>query len=111
VSGLVDNSEYVSYTANLPDRHLQFENSSVQTWSLYPMDSVNRRITVGKHDDVLADWDTHGLSPGAYVVKLVLCDNTADSNKVEALKNMNLLPKILGIQENEQNPITKCGGV
>lgn len=259
VSGLVDNSDYSYYTADLPDRYLHFENTSVQTWSLYPMDSVvvnvtgcilgeigtegrsqvvandiyvdgsggywwsadttfmvgafstgvnairsngqsififaysslnsgdassmgnsilmlvqsqlpddpklydgsciwsasigkpsaafvdtivpiygsawidktpvshlmgltwyqlfylhlgdtfwiplQSRVTIGKHNEILGDWDTHGLSPGAYTLKLVLCDNTTDSNKVEAVKIINLLPKILGIQEKDQNPL------
>jgi hypothetical protein len=259
ISGLVDNSDYNSYTADLPDRYLHFENSGVQTWSLYPMDAVTlnvtgcilgeigterrsqlaadgifvdgsggywwstdttfmvgafstgvnairsagqsiflfgystlnsgdassmgnsilmliqsqlpddpkmydgsciwdafigktslaivdttviisgsawidktpashlmglawyrlyyqhlpdtawipiqNKVTVGKHDEVLGSWDTHGLAPGAYLIKLVICDNTTDSNKAEALKSVNLLPKILGIPDNEQNPI------
>lgn len=58
-------------------------------------------MIVGKHDDILANWDTYVLSPGAYTIKLVLCDNTADSNKIEALKAINLLPKILGMKEND----------
>jgi hypothetical protein len=257
VNGLVDNSEYSSFTANLPDRNLHFESTNVQTWSLYPMDTVvlnvtgcilgeigteNRsqlisndiyvdgsggywwttdrtfmvggfssavnairsnnqsifvfaystlnngvassmgnsilmliqselpsdpklydgsciwnayvgeatnpfvdtivhmngsawidktatsklmglawfrlyyqrpadtswiavsdKITVGKHNDLLSDWNTHGLKPGAYLIKLVLCDNTADSNKVEAMKSVNLLPKILGVRESDES--------
>ena len=40
VSGLVDNSQYSSYNANLSDRVLFFENCSVKTWSLYLFDDA-----------------------------------------------------------------------
>ena len=40
VSGLVDNSNYVNFTAPLSDRNLHLINSSVQTWSIYPMDGT-----------------------------------------------------------------------
>ncbi|MCX6249335.1 MAG: T9SS type A sorting domain-containing protein [Bacteroidetes bacterium] len=253
VSGLVDNSSYSSYTADLPDRYLHFENSSVQTWSLYPMDSVlvnvtgcilgeigtekfsrlvandiyvdgsggywwstdttfmisgysaganairssgasiflfaystltsgdasamgnsilmlvqsqlpeepklydgscvwnayigkpssafvdtlvpvhgsawidktavsklmgltwyqlfylhlsdtswipvQGKMTEGKYDEIIGNWDTHGLLPGGYALKLVLCDITADSNRIEAVKAINLLPRIIGVNE------------
>jgi hypothetical protein len=253
VSGLVDNSEYIDYTANLNDRSLRIVNSGVQTWSLYPMDTVSLNVTgcivgeigseasckvittdafvdgsggywwatnhsfmigencmavnairssenaffifayctlnqgeasalgnsimmivqselpdlpvlydaaciwytflrkpssalvdtlvpvagsawidksplslfsdfgwyrmyyqksgdslwhpVGekcyteKRDEILAEWDTHGLSPGLYYVKLVLTDNSPDSNQNEAVKGINLLPRIFGINE------------
>ena len=257
VSGLVDNSVYTTFTANLPDRILQLTNSSVQTWSLYPMDTVHLDITgcilgeigseshctvittdafvdgsggywwstdntfmagincmavnavrssrnsififgysslnqgeisaldnsilmivqsqlselpvlydgsciwysmiagpssafadtnvairgsawidktptsllmdfawyqmfwqksedsiwhpVGgkqyseKRDEILADWDTHGLEPGSYYLKLVLTDNTPDSNQNEAVKGINLLPGLFGIDEKEKD--------
>jgi hypothetical protein len=257
VSGLVDNSEYTDYTANLNDRSLRLVNSNVQTWSLYPMDTVSLNVTgcivgeigsearctvitsdvfvdgsggywwatnnsfmigencmavnairssenaffifayctlnqgeasalgnsimmivqselpdlpvlydaaciwysfirnpssalvdtlvpvsgsawidksplslfsdfgwyrlyyqksgdslwhpVGeknyteKRDEILADWDTHGLSPGLYYVKLVLTDNSPDSNQNEAVKGINLLPRIFGINEQRSH--------
>jgi len=85
---------------------------SLSWYQLYYMHSgdtswlpVQGKMTLGKHDDILAGWDTHGLLPGAYTVKLVLCDNTTDSNKIEALKTVNLLPKFLGISEHDNNPI------
>lgn len=37
VNGLVNNSNYSDFTASLADRSLRLINSSVQTWSLYPM--------------------------------------------------------------------------
>ena len=38
VSGLVNNSSYINFTAPLTDRNLQLNNTSVQTWSLYVFD-------------------------------------------------------------------------
>jgi hypothetical protein len=45
VSGLVDNSKYTDFTAPLPDRNLRLISSSVQTWSLYPMQKTHLNIT------------------------------------------------------------------
>jgi hypothetical protein len=45
VNGLVNNSTYTSFTAPLSDRHLQLNNCSVQTWSLYPMDQTVVNMT------------------------------------------------------------------
>jgi hypothetical protein len=56
------------------------------------------------HDDLLFDWDTHGLAPGLYNLRLLMCDNTVDSNQVEAVKGVSLLPKILGIGEPGLTP-------
>lgn len=40
VSGLVNNSSYSGFTAPLADRTLHLINTSLQTWSIYPFDSV-----------------------------------------------------------------------
>jgi len=40
VSGIVNGSYYTSYTVPLSDRYLHFNNTYVNTFSLYPMDSV-----------------------------------------------------------------------
>ncbi|MGD0710958.1 MAG: T9SS type A sorting domain-containing protein [Bacteroidales bacterium] len=45
VNGLVDNSTYTTFTANLSDRHLQLNNCSVQTWSIYPMDKTHVNLS------------------------------------------------------------------
>lgn len=52
-----------------------------------------------KRDDILAVWDTHGLVPGLYYVKLVITDNTPDSNQNEAVKGISLLPRFFGVNE------------
>lgn len=38
LTGLVNNSEYNVYTAPIGDRSLKFENTNVQTWSIYAFD-------------------------------------------------------------------------
>lgn len=45
VNGLVDNTNYTDFTANLPDRHLRLVNSSVMTWSLYSMQSSTINVS------------------------------------------------------------------
>jgi hypothetical protein len=45
VSGLVNNSSYANFTAPLADRNLQLTNTSLQTWSLYPMKGTNLNIS------------------------------------------------------------------
>lgn len=45
VSGLVNNSNYTSFLAPVPDRVLQLNNCSVQTWNLYAFDSSSIDIT------------------------------------------------------------------
>jgi hypothetical protein len=45
VNGLVDNSTYSDFTANLTDRSIHLIKSTVQTWSLYPMKSTKLNVT------------------------------------------------------------------
>jgi len=58
VSGLVDNSNYSSFTAPLSDRNLQFTNTSVQTWSLYPM----QKSVVNLSGSIVGEIGTEGKS-------------------------------------------------
>jgi len=60
---------------------------------------IGTRIYSEKRDEILAGWDTHGIDPGLYYVKLVLADNTSDSILVEAVKGINVLPRIFGIND------------
>jgi hypothetical protein len=73
---------------------LYWQKSGDTVW--YPMGS---KMYSEKKDDILVNWDTHGISPGLYYLKLVLSDNTPDSNKTEALNGINLLPSIFGVDE------------
>jgi hypothetical protein len=45
VNGLVDNSTYTTFAASLSDRHLQLNNCSVQTWSIYPMQKTHVNLS------------------------------------------------------------------
>ncbi|MEI7596088.1 MAG: T9SS type A sorting domain-containing protein [Bacteroidota bacterium] len=45
VNGLVNNSNYINFTAPLSDRSLKFINSTVQTWSLYLFDSAFLKLS------------------------------------------------------------------
>ena len=40
ISGITNGATYTSYTVPVPDRYLHFNNSYVNTFSLYPMDST-----------------------------------------------------------------------
>jgi len=51
-------------------------------------------------DDVLAGWNTQGLAPGAYFLKLELTDNWG--NTMTALKTFTLLPAVLGTGEEPE---------
>ena len=50
-------------------------------------------ITSEVRNNQLVSWNTHGLAPGNYNLKVTLHDNLGDS--VEAVKQVNLLPAIL----------------
>lgn len=45
INGLVNNTAYSDFTPTLPDRHLRLINSSVMTWSIYPMEFTTLNIT------------------------------------------------------------------
>jgi hypothetical protein len=64
---------------------------------------IGNKTYTEKRDELLADWNTHGLTPGLYYIKLVLTDNTPDSNQNEAVKGINLLPEIFGVNESGSN--------
>ncbi|HTX87700.1 MAG TPA: hypothetical protein VMC08_01835 [Bacteroidales bacterium] len=66
---------------------------------------AGNKVFVKKYDEILANWDTHGLSPGSYILRLLMTDNTADSNQVEAIKGINLLPKILGTEDHPETAL------
>ena len=58
VNGLVNNSNYGDFTASLADRSLRLINSSVQTWSLYPM----RQSIVNVTGCILGEIGSQGTS-------------------------------------------------
>ncbi len=58
VKGLVNNSDYTDFTASLTDRNLKLRNSSVQTWSLYPM----RKSKIGVSGCIVGEIGSMGTS-------------------------------------------------
>lgn len=75
------------------DIYYQKENDSVWT-------PIVKKVHVEKRSETLATWNTHGLTAGNYVLKIVLCDNSSpDTNKFDAMKAISLLPKILSVDE------------
>lgn len=84
-------------TSNLMDfgsYRMYFKKVGNASWTEISCDS-----TLEVRDDTLCLWDTHALTPGQYNLKLVLRDNWG--NSVEAIKGINLLPKVLAVAEIE----------
>jgi hypothetical protein len=74
---------------------MYWQKSGDSTWQ--PMGG---RQYSKKRDEILANWNTHSLKPGLYYEKLVIADNTSDSIQIEAVKGINLLPRIFGVEEH-----------
>jgi hypothetical protein len=79
---------------------LYYQKPADTTWY-----AIVEKVKTEMYDEVIANFNTQGLKPGQYNLKLVLCDNTVDSNKVEAIKSINLLPAILTNIEKDNNNI------
>jgi hypothetical protein len=83
-SNLMDFGSYRMYY-QIPD---------AEDWLEIPVDSLHE-----KRNEPLAIWNTTGLLPGQYLLKLVLTDNWG--NSIEGVKSIMLLP-VFGIAE--KNP-------
>ena len=59
------------------------------------------------HSATLSEWNTYGLPPGAYTVRITMCDNTADSNKVEAIKQFMVMPLVTSVEGFELSKLCK----
>jgi len=77
-------------------KRLYYQASGDLIWTEITTDSTSE-----VRDDILGIWDTHGLTPGQYNIKMVLRDNW--NNIVEAIKGVNLLPTIF---VNIEEPLT-----
>ena len=73
---------------------LDYQKSGDTAWK-----AISQKIYKEKRDEILAGWDTHGLSPGLYYIRLVLSDNTVDSFQNEGVRAINLLPRLFGVNE------------
>jgi hypothetical protein len=73
---------------------LYYQAAESEIWTEIPVDSLNE-----KRDEVLANWNTAGLDPGQYLLKLVLTDEWG--NKSEALKGVLIQPSF-GVKEGDE---------
>ncbi len=91
-------------TSSLMDfasKRLYYQANGASSWIEIPIDSTSEI-----RDDILGLWDTQGLTAGQYNIKLVLRDNWG--NFAEAMKNVNLLPKMLANIEEHHSNIIRC---
>jgi len=56
--------------------------------------------------DELCVWNTVGLIPGYYNIKITMCDNTIDNNKIEAVRQVVLTDVAVSSKENDINRTT-----
>lgn len=71
---------------------LYYRKESDTTWNTIVLNSPDEI-----RDDVLGLWDTHGLSPDKYLLKLTVKNTFGDS--VEAMKPVTLLPSVISSDE------------
>ena len=65
-----------------------YQKSGDTVWT-----AINNPVFTKVDNNILASWNTHGLTAGAYVLRLDMRDNLTDT--VDAIKGVNLLPEIL----------------
>ncbi len=73
------------------DHYAMFYQKASDTTTWYP---IGTQQETEIREDVLLNWDTQNIEPGAYFLKLDLTDNW--SNTLTALKTITLLPEVLG---------------
>lgn len=105
-SGFVNSTVYIKGSAwidkgvesNLMDfdHYAMYYQKTGDTTSWY---IIGASIDTEVRDDVLAGWDTHGLDPGTYFLKLDLTDNWG--NSMTAQKVITLLPEVLGTEDEK----------
>ncbi|HEX7319506.1 MAG TPA: hypothetical protein VF399_04005 [bacterium] len=83
ISGLVNGLHYDDYTLPVNDRNYHLINSSVQTWNLYPDDSVNVTLTNSIFGELCAYGNSYVTIMNAY------CDGSG--GHLEASTNAFLL--------------------
>jgi len=72
---------------------LEFKMNENDPWT--PLgDTVFNEV----HNAALCLWNTSGLQQGSYTVRITMCDNTPDSNKVEAIKQFIIMPLVTNIK-------------
>ncbi len=74
---------------------LYYQEAESTGWTEIPVDSLNE-----KRKETLGVWNTAGLNPGQYLLKMKLTDDLG--NSVEAVKTFSLQPSF-GIDENSNS--------
>lgn len=55
--------------------------------------------------NILCSWNTEGISPGSYNLKLTMSDNSVRGNIIEAIKSISILPLSTNINKTNKNEI------
>jgi hypothetical protein len=76
---------------------LFYQLAEANTWTEIPVDSLNE-----KRDEVLAYWNTAGLEPGQYILKLVLTDEWG--NQADAIKAVQI-QETYGLNESNRSEL------
>lgn len=100
VAGLVNGLEYEDYLLPLADRHYRLTNTSVQTWNLYPADSVGLTLSSSIFGELCAYGSSRVTIMNAY------CDGS--DGHLEAANNSFL---IVGYSSVFADIITKNHGL
>ena len=91
----------VSYLMDFAWYELYYQKPGETQWIL-----LKERTPHEVRNDTLAVWNTYGLPAGAYTLKLLVCDNSPDSNTFEVQKSVNLIQDYT----SQLNPVIKdCG--
>jgi len=102
----ITGSAWINKTANsqlmnFKSYRLYYQMNGATIWNDIPTDSLHE-----KHNEILGIWDTHGLLAGQYNIKLVLLDNFG--NPAEAIKAVNLMPKVLAGMNEHTSQLIHC---
>jgi hypothetical protein len=84
------------YSLDLAWYQLDYAASGTENWLSVCPPVYDQEV----YNDVLSEWNTNGLQPGTYMLKLTMCDNTVDSNVVELVKQFVMLPSVAAIEES-----------
>lgn len=91
-----------SYLMDFAWYRFSYQKDGDTSWQI-----LTPKIYQEKRNETLAQWNTHGLSPGIYLFRLEVCDNSPDSNAVEAIKEINLLPSFMELTEYQTSDVIK----